>query len=83
MSAAPAIAAVLDHGRLFVGSARLYEQERSAVLPVAALEMYVKRWVRWSTGGMVIPRAAAARTGRVAALGRVDVGFYRFATEAS
>ena len=29
----------------------LYEQKRSAVLAATALEMYVKRWVRWATGG--------------------------------
>ena len=34
-------------------ASRLYEQERSAVLPVAALEMYVKRWLRWTTSGRI------------------------------
>jgi len=29
-------------------ASRLCEQERSAVLAAAALEMYVRRWVRWS-----------------------------------
>jgi hypothetical protein len=39
-------------------ASRLYEQKRSAVLAVTALEMYVRRWLRWANGGLVIPRAA-------------------------
>ena len=34
-------------------ASRLYEQERSAVLAAAALEMYVRRWLRWSRSGIV------------------------------
>jgi hypothetical protein len=32
-------------------ASRLYEQECRAALPATALEMYVKRWVRWATSG--------------------------------
>jgi hypothetical protein len=37
-------------------ASRLYEQKRSAVLAVTALEMYVRRWLRWANGGWVISR---------------------------
>jgi len=43
---------------LVVKVPRLYEQKRSGVLAVTALEMYVRRWVRWANGGLVISRAA-------------------------
>ncbi|MBI1875496.1 MAG: hypothetical protein HYS05_16630 [Acidobacteria bacterium] len=33
-------------------ASRLYEQERRAGRAAAALEMYVRRWVRWSRSGM-------------------------------
>jgi hypothetical protein len=33
-------------------ASRLYEQERSAVLTATALEMYVRRWVRWTTSAL-------------------------------
>ena len=33
-------------------ASRLYEQERSAVLAATALEMYVRRWVRWTTSAL-------------------------------
>jgi hypothetical protein len=33
-------------------ASRLYEQERNAVLAATALEMYVRRWVRWVRGGL-------------------------------
>jgi hypothetical protein len=33
-------------------ASRLYEQERGAVLAVAALEMYVRRWLRWAQSGI-------------------------------
>jgi hypothetical protein len=32
-------------------ASRLYEQTHSAVLAATALEMYVRRWVRWVSGG--------------------------------
>jgi hypothetical protein len=32
-------------------ASRLYEQKRSAVLAATALEMYVRRWLRWATSG--------------------------------
>jgi len=34
-------------------ASRLYEQKRSAVSAATALEMYVRRWVRWTTSGRV------------------------------
>jgi RNA-directed DNA polymerase len=34
-------------------ASRLYEQKRSAVLAATALEMYVRRWVQWTTSGRV------------------------------
>ncbi len=34
-------------------ASRLYEQKRSAVLAATALEMYARRWVRWTTSGRV------------------------------
>jgi hypothetical protein len=34
-------------------ASRLYEQKRSAGSARAALEMYVRRWVRWTTSGRV------------------------------
>ena len=34
-------------------ASRLYEQKRSAVLAATALEMYVRRWVRWARSGRV------------------------------
>jgi len=33
-------------------ASRLYEQERSTVSAATALEMYVRRWLRWAKGGM-------------------------------
>lgn len=33
-------------------ASRLYAQERRGVEPPAALEMYVRRWFRWSRSGM-------------------------------
>ena len=33
-------------------ASRLYEQKRSGVLAVTALEMYVRRWVRWAVSGL-------------------------------
>jgi RNA-directed DNA polymerase len=33
-------------------ASRLYEQKRSAVLAATALEMYVRRWVRWAVSGI-------------------------------
>jgi len=36
-------------------ASRLYEQERSAVSAVSPLEMYVRRWVRWTTSGWLNP----------------------------
>jgi hypothetical protein len=35
-------------------ASRLYEQEGGAGFASAALEMYVKRWVRWSASGLVL-----------------------------
>jgi hypothetical protein len=35
-------------------ASRLYEQERSADLAATALEMYVRRWFRWSVSGAVV-----------------------------
>jgi hypothetical protein len=40
----------------------LYEQKHSAALAATALEMYIRRWLRWANGGMVFPRAVAAST---------------------
>jgi hypothetical protein len=34
-------------------ASRLYEQERSAVSAGTALEMYVRRWLRWFWSGMI------------------------------
>jgi hypothetical protein len=34
-------------------ASRFYEQERSTVLAAAALEMYVRRWLRWSRSGIM------------------------------
>src|SRR6202048_4366836 len=36
---------------------RLYEQKRSAISATTALELYVRRWVQWTTGGLMLPRA--------------------------
>jgi RNA-directed DNA polymerase len=33
-------------------ASRLYEQKRRPVSSVSPLEMYVRRWLRWSTGGI-------------------------------
>jgi hypothetical protein len=33
-------------------ASRLYEQERNAGSAAAALEMYVRRWLRWANGGV-------------------------------
>jgi RNA-directed DNA polymerase len=33
-------------------ASRLYEQERGAVSAAVALEMYVRRWLRWAGGGI-------------------------------
>jgi len=41
-------------------ASRLYEQERSAVSAATALEMYVRRWVQWTIGGLMIPHAVPA-----------------------
>jgi hypothetical protein len=38
-------------------ASRLYEQERSAVLAAAVLEMYVRRWARWTSAGLMRPGA--------------------------
>jgi RNA-directed DNA polymerase len=40
--------------KFFEKASRLYEQERSAVLAATALEMYVRRWVRWTTSGRLV-----------------------------
>jgi len=37
-------------------TSRLYEQECRAALPAPALERYVKRWVRWTTSGHLLPK---------------------------
>jgi hypothetical protein len=37
-------------------ASRLYEQKRSAVSPAAPLEMYVRRWLRWSRAVLVSGR---------------------------
>ena len=37
-------------------TSRLYEQKRSAVSPAAPLEMYVRRWLRWSGAVLVSGR---------------------------
>jgi RNA-directed DNA polymerase len=34
-------------------ASQLYEQKRGAVLAATALEMYVRRWVRWARSGLV------------------------------
>jgi hypothetical protein len=34
-------------------ASRLYEQKRSPALAATALEMYVRRWVRWTTSGRI------------------------------
>jgi RNA-directed DNA polymerase len=34
-------------------ASRLYEQKRSAVSAATALEMYVRRWVRWTVSGKI------------------------------
>jgi hypothetical protein len=47
-AAAKTIANFIEKG------SQLYEQERSAVLAATALEMYVRRWFRWSSGGLVM-----------------------------
>jgi hypothetical protein len=41
----------------FEKASRLCEQERSAVLAAAALEMYVRRWVRWARNGLTLSAA--------------------------
>jgi hypothetical protein len=56
-------------------ASRLYERKRSAVLAVSALEMYIRRWLRWARGGMGMPLADTARTGGVGAFGRGDRRF--------
>jgi retron-type reverse transcriptase len=35
-------------------ASRLYEQERSAVLAATALEVYVRRWMRWTTSALSV-----------------------------
>jgi RNA-directed DNA polymerase len=37
-------------------ASRLYEQKRRAVSAATALEMYVRRWLMWATGGILCPR---------------------------
>jgi hypothetical protein len=46
-------------------ASRLYEQERSAVSGATALEMYVRRWVRWTTS------ALSVRVGRPMTIGKL------------
>ena len=59
-------------------ASRLYEEKRSAVLAVCALEMYVRRWLRWSIGGMVIPQGRRGKNCRGGCLlGGVDGGYWR------
>jgi len=41
-------------------ASRLYEQERSAVSAATALELYVRRWVQWANGGMIVAGAVLA-----------------------
>lgn len=42
-------------------ASRLYEQERRAASAAASpFEMYVRRWVQWTSGGLMIPRAVPA-----------------------
>ncbi len=36
-------------------ASRLYEQEPGVVLTATALEMYIKRWLRWTTSGRMTP----------------------------
>jgi hypothetical protein len=35
-------------------ASRLYEQKCRAVSTAPALEMYVRRWVQWANGGMIV-----------------------------
>jgi hypothetical protein len=37
-------------------ASRLYEQKRRAVSAATALELYVRRWLMWATGGIVCQR---------------------------
>jgi hypothetical protein len=64
-------------------ASRLYEQERSAILPVTALEMYVRRWVRWANGGSVIPRIVAVSTDGLVAFAWVGGGNWQLETNVS
>jgi len=42
-------------------ASRLYEQERRTASAAASpFEMYVRRWVQWTSGGLMIPRAVPA-----------------------
>ena len=50
-------------------ASRLYEQNRRTASDATALEMYVRRWVRWANGGLVMPRAIADGTEGRARLG--------------
>jgi hypothetical protein len=38
-------------------ASRLYEQKCRAVSTAPALEMYVRRWVQWANGGMIVDGA--------------------------
>jgi hypothetical protein len=42
-------------GLCFEKASRLYEQKRRAVSAATALEMYVRRWLMWATGGILCP----------------------------
>ena len=44
-------------------ASRLYEQERRAVSAASPLEMYVRRWLRWSASGIRgAPKGAVAQS---------------------
>jgi len=56
--ALPSAAAAKTVANFIEKASRLYEQERRAVSAAASpFEMYVRRWVQWTNGGLMIPRA--------------------------
>jgi hypothetical protein len=58
-------------------ASRLYEQERSTVSAAAALEMCVRRWLRWAEGGIRLAASGLASEKRKTASRRSMPHRYR------
>ena len=56
-------------------ASRLYEQERRTASAVSPLEMYVRRWLRWTRSGGIAPNkiSALSRIG-AAPKARITIG---------